>query len=336
MKKFPEWQTPPIHPAAAKLPMMSDAELDELASDIKANGLLDPIILWNDNRAEADGATGPFQKYLLDGRNRLEALKRLGITDPRRAPSGQKTTNKVVIVDAIQMSAGVDLQCGKVASSEWKTEVDPTVYVLSANVRRRHLTSEQKRQAIADYITADPKASDRQVARTLGVDHTTVGDVRSVQNGGIPQTEHLPIERAKDALRSDPALTARQVRDATGASLGTVSKARKELETAGEIPRTDNKTRSQFKPKAKSKPKTAAEPAKAHPAPPRSLILRKLRNELVSFSEDQIGKLHEIKDGEVSSDDIADYIAAVDQVSSKLKAAICQEANGDDQKVQSK
>ena len=29
----------PVHPGAAKLPMMSDAELDELAADIKANGL---------------------------------------------------------------------------------------------------------------------------------------------------------------------------------------------------------------------------------------------------------------------------------------------------------
>ena len=29
----------PVDPGAAKLPMMSDAELDELAADIKANGL---------------------------------------------------------------------------------------------------------------------------------------------------------------------------------------------------------------------------------------------------------------------------------------------------------
>jgi hypothetical protein len=36
-----------VHPAADLFPMMSDAELEELAKDIvKAKGLTSPIILW--------------------------------------------------------------------------------------------------------------------------------------------------------------------------------------------------------------------------------------------------------------------------------------------------
>jgi hypothetical protein len=50
------WQCPPVHPAAEKLPLMSDAEIDELAKDIEKNGLLEPIIIWVDNRKEANGA----------------------------------------------------------------------------------------------------------------------------------------------------------------------------------------------------------------------------------------------------------------------------------------
>jgi ParB-like chromosome segregation protein Spo0J len=34
-----------IHPAAGAFPMMPDDELDELAEDIKVNGLRHPIIL---------------------------------------------------------------------------------------------------------------------------------------------------------------------------------------------------------------------------------------------------------------------------------------------------
>src|SRR5947199_9615571 len=55
---------PPVHSAAELFPLMSEAELKELAEDIEAHGLLEPIILF---------ATGS-QAILLDGRNRLDAL----------------------------------------------------------------------------------------------------------------------------------------------------------------------------------------------------------------------------------------------------------------------
>jgi ParB-like chromosome segregation protein Spo0J len=55
-----------IHPAAAVFPMLTDDELADLAEDIKANGLLHPIVL------DADGV-------LIDGRNRYAACELAGV-----------------------------------------------------------------------------------------------------------------------------------------------------------------------------------------------------------------------------------------------------------------
>lgn len=54
-----------IHPAASRFPLMSDAELDELAADIKARGLDNPILL--------------HEGQVIDGRNRILACRRAGV-----------------------------------------------------------------------------------------------------------------------------------------------------------------------------------------------------------------------------------------------------------------
>src|SRR5262249_9146575 len=53
------------HPYADLFPMMTADELDALAADIQANGLRQPIVL--------------YQKQVLDGRNRLLACSRVGV-----------------------------------------------------------------------------------------------------------------------------------------------------------------------------------------------------------------------------------------------------------------
>jgi len=58
-----------IHPAAAAFALMSGDALDALVADIRARGVVCPIVV------DADGV-------LLDGRNRLAACRRLGIAPP--------------------------------------------------------------------------------------------------------------------------------------------------------------------------------------------------------------------------------------------------------------
>src|SRR5271154_7144810 len=61
----------PIHPLADIFPMMDDDELQNLAADIKENGLLNPILVADINGTET----------IIDGRNRLSACQIAGV-DP--------------------------------------------------------------------------------------------------------------------------------------------------------------------------------------------------------------------------------------------------------------
>jgi hypothetical protein len=155
-----------IHPAAEMFPLMIPGELRTFAEDIKANGLMSPIVLWTDGKSPAQ---------LLDGRNRLDAIEM--VIGP-------------VIIGAPSITAGKDfLACNKVIVLD--KSVDPVAYVISANIHRRHLSAEQKRDLIAKLIKAQPEKSDRQIADTVKVDHKTVGAVRAEQEarGEIPHVE---------------------------------------------------------------------------------------------------------------------------------------------------
>jgi hypothetical protein len=64
-----------VHPAARLFPMMTGAELDELAADIAKNGLQHPVV-WLGNE-------------LLEGRNRIAAIAR--IPDQKRREDSART-----------------------------------------------------------------------------------------------------------------------------------------------------------------------------------------------------------------------------------------------------
>lgn len=146
--------------------MMSDAELDELAADIEQHGLRQAI---------------DFQaNELLDGRNRLAAIYR--IKDETRR-------NNLL---------------GFVASTKRVMQVsDPVAYVISANVRRRHLTTEQKRDIIAALLKENPGRSDRVTAQIARASHPTVAAVRR----GLENSGHVEkfSTRADSAGRQQPA-----------------------------------------------------------------------------------------------------------------------------------
>jgi hypothetical protein len=155
-----------IHPACDALPLMGKDELCQLADDIEKHGLHQKIDLYRD----ADGT-----EHVLDGRNRLDAIELLGET-----PIGEDG----------RLDRGL---CGVEFDSRDSTPEDLTGWVISCNIRRRHLTPVQKREMLANLLRLDPSKSNRVVAKAAGVSPTTVGEVRAeleatVQIGQLEKT----------------------------------------------------------------------------------------------------------------------------------------------------
>jgi hypothetical protein len=178
----PSWRDVlPVHPAADHLPLLPHDELVALADDIKQHGLQVPIVLWGEFTGE--GASTRIVCQVLDGRNRLDAMMLAGMIET--APNQE------------QFFAQEGIRgCVRFVSSDpiWKDVDkcdDPCSLVKSTNVHRRHLTADQKREAIANILKARPDLSDRRIGDMVKADHKTVGTVRSEAEarGEIPHVE---------------------------------------------------------------------------------------------------------------------------------------------------
>ena len=74
--------------------------------------------------------------------------------------------------------------------------VDPTAYVISANIRRRHLSPEDKIKYLAKLVAAQPEKSDRTLAKEAGTTHPTIAKARK-QAEATGKT--LPVEKRTGA-----------------------------------------------------------------------------------------------------------------------------------------
>jgi hypothetical protein len=180
--------TLPVHPATELFPRMSEAELRELGEDIRKHGLKVPIVVWKDQKNASP--------ELLDGRNRLDAIEAAGLA-----------------IEIVNIGPELDPSIRLWAQAGWQIETvevrgdqpggDPYAYVVSANIHRRHLTPEQRRELIAKLLIANPGKSNRQIARQTKADHKTVAAVRQEQEG---RGEIPHVEKRKDTKgRMQPA-----------------------------------------------------------------------------------------------------------------------------------
>jgi len=151
-----EW---PVHPVAALFPLLPEDELADLAADIKANGLMHPVVLgdWTDDGQSLHG--------VIDGRNRLLACA-LARVEPR----------------FIELDPGVNQRA----------------YIISSNASRRHMSTGQLAMTLAlartiapDEVLAEPlkvglgrprkhAQSQAEDARVAGIPQQRISDAELV------------------------------------------------------------------------------------------------------------------------------------------------------------
>jgi ParB-like chromosome segregation protein Spo0J len=197
--KAPNWRTfVKVHAAAELFPLLLDTapeELDELAASIKERGVRVPLAFYTDE----DGV-----EWLLDGRNRLDAL----------ALAGRD-------VEAF-------VKNDRPKAMRYTPPDDPNELCVQLNILRRHLNAAQKRELIAKLLKATPERSNTDVAGLAKVDPKTVGAVRQREEeaGTIPKLDRT-VGRDGRARTTTPAPRARR-NPPPAPSLGADGKDRKQ------------------------------------------------------------------------------------------------------------
>jgi hypothetical protein len=146
---------------------MSCDELRELGKDIRKNGLRSSIALWQPDK----GASA----LLLDGISRLDAVE-IELGRPVRVVPRTYRLRTRWSLEADEHGESVPVTnligTGN-TTAEQQTfillgrDVDPWAYDTSANLHRRHLTAEQRRELIGKLIEAMPEKSNRQIAKLV-------------------------------------------------------------------------------------------------------------------------------------------------------------------------
>ena len=167
----------PFHPYADLFPLIEGEQFAELVADVKANDLREKIVVW-------DGA-------ILDGRNRYNAALAAGLIEYDDEPDRAKYfTRFVPAVDG-----------------------DALAFVISKNLRRRHLDESQRAMAAAKLANMRqgertdlskpsanlPKVDQAEAAKTLSISERALRHARRVRDHGEPDLIRA-VERGRLAV----------------------------------------------------------------------------------------------------------------------------------------
>jgi N6-adenosine-specific RNA methylase IME4 len=159
-----------FHPYADLFPLIEGDEFAELVADIKANDLREKIVIWEDS--------------ILDGRNRYRAALAAGLIDDDDKPDRAKYFQRFVR----------------------EVDGDPLKFVISKNLKRRHLNDDQRRMVAARLAnmprgrpsenSADCAIKLGEAARMVNVDEAGTKRARTIIARATPEIRSA-VERGK-------------------------------------------------------------------------------------------------------------------------------------------
>jgi ParB-like chromosome segregation protein Spo0J len=181
-----------IHPAAELFPMIDTEELNALADDINANGLIDPIVI--------------YKGQVLDGRNRLAACERAGV-EPRvihtTLMDGQIGPTEWVLSKNLHRRQLTKSQAAAVAvEAEALFAIEAKARMAEAGASAAPGRPAQKGTEIIPEVSAQPAESRELAGELLGVNPRYVSDAKKLRDEAPETYERvkagkLNIQQAK-------------------------------------------------------------------------------------------------------------------------------------------
>lgn len=220
--------TLPFHPLADLFPLITGTDFEALVADIRDHGLREPIILHD--------------KQILDGRNRYRAMQQLVETgevlgDGWGHRRGEALTPSVLEPPQLWFNAYNHALDG-----------DPLAWVISKNLKRRHLDESQRSMVASKLATMRqgertdlvepsanlPKVDQQAAARLLNVSSRSLRSARTVREHGAPalaeavEQGKVAVSTAETIARAAPAEQA-EILEAAGGDEKKILAAAKEI-----------------------------------------------------------------------------------------------------------
>lgn len=156
------------HPIADVWPMMDEAKLAELADDIRKNGQLVPVWLY-------DGK-------ILDGRNRWAACKIAGIEPKTKEYTGDEPTAFAVSLNDRRR------HMNKGALAAVAAELEPH---FAADAKRRQIRKPKAESVVEKIPQQTPSKAREEAAKSVGVNDRYVSDAKKVKTEAPEVFERL-------------------------------------------------------------------------------------------------------------------------------------------------
>jgi ParB-like chromosome segregation protein Spo0J len=169
---------PAPHPICLLIPSADEDELQDLTDDIRAHGLIDPIVL--------------FEGMILDGRNRATACERAGVA-PRYAQFRGGREDAVILVISHNLKRR-HLTKQAIADALVAAEDFNLNYTLAEPAVEKEATAadaDDPESHSVIKITGPKTASSRKLAQAAGrvVSHVMIAATRKVKEKGEPELQ---------------------------------------------------------------------------------------------------------------------------------------------------